>query len=619
MWFEHPQVKTYNNIVIEIITLSYLYLMCGIAGIVGLGVGAPPVDARELIEIRDAMAARGPDGAGLWLSADGRVGLANRRLAIIDPVSRADQPMALPETGLWITFNGEITNYRALRSELAAAGRQFRTESDTEVLLHLYDRDGPAMVERLRGMFAFALWDERQRRLFAARDPFGILPFYYAHQQGTLRFASQVKALRRSPAVPGDGDPAGWVGFLLLGYVPEPHTTHAALRALPAGAMLLYDAQGLWVRSYCDVAAIIREARSGPSQPERARRALLREALADAVAHSLVADVPVALFLSGGTDSSAIASFARAGGQALTGVTVGFTEFRDGPLDETKAAAEAARTFSMPHAVRWVDSNSFAAERPRLIAAMDQPSIDGINSYFAAMTAKEAGFKVALSGVGGDEIFAGYPSFRQIPALVGALGGVPGLGAFGRAIRVVSAPLLRRIGKPKWAGLIEYGTGLADAYLLRRGLFMPWELPELLDPELARAGWRSLEPLLSLRRTVADMPTEAGAITALELCWYMRNQLLRDADWAGLAHGVEIRPPFLDLPLLRHLAPLIASSTPPTKAELVSCLDPAPPLAVLRRPKMGFVVPWHEWILDRKRGSQPARVWARDVLHALTA
>jgi asparagine synthase (glutamine-hydrolysing) len=161
--------------------------MCGIAGIASIASGAAPVDRAELLAIRDAMAPRGPDGAGLWLSAEGRVGLAHRRLAIIDPQSRADQPMLLREGALAITFNGEITNYRALRAELSQAGATFRTQSDTEVLLHLYDREGPAMVHRLRGMFSFAIWDEGRRRLFAARDPFGILPFYYALIGDTLR------------------------------------------------------------------------------------------------------------------------------------------------------------------------------------------------------------------------------------------------------------------------------------------------------------------------------------------------------------------------------------------------------------------------------------------------
>ena len=595
-------------------------IMCGIAGIAALAAGTAPVDPGELLAIRDAMALRGPDGSGLWLSPDRCVGLAHRRLAVIDPSARADQPMTLAESGLAITFNGEITNYMALRAELAASGRTFRTQSDTEVLLHLYDRDGPAMVERLRGMFAFAIWDAPRRRLFAARDPFGILPFYYAEGSGggTLHFASQVKALRRSPAIPTGTDPAAQVGFLLLGYVPEPHTTEAAIRTLPAGSTLTFDRNGSSQRFYCDIAAELRNpAEALP--PIGARHERLREALADAVAHSLVADVPVAVFLSGGVDSNAIASFARAGGHRPCGVTIGFSDFRGGALDETGAAAAAARAFGMPHVIRWVESGEFASERARLLRSMDQPSIDGVNSYFAAKAAKEAGFKVALSGIGGDEIFSGYPSFRQIPLLVSLLGGTPGMTRIGAGLRALTAPLLRRLGKPKWAGIVEYGTGMAEAYLLRRGLFMPWELPSLLDPDLVRAGWRSLEPLERLRATAARMPNAGSAVAALELCWYMRCQLLRDADWAGLAHGVEIRPPLLDVPLLRALAPLIASGAPLGKTDLLASLDPAPPPEVLRRPKMGFAIPWRDWMPKAEGRQYPARIWARDVLHALSA
>ena len=427
-----------------------------------------------------------------------------------------------------------------------------------------------------------------------------------------------MKALRRSPAIPKEVDQAARAGFLLLGYIPEPHTTEAAVRALPAGSTLSFDASGLAIETYCEPADILRGATPAPNASAAERRDGLRAALSDAVAQSLVADVPVAVFLSGGADSTAIASCARRLGQRLTGVTIGFREFRGGPLDETKAAAETAHAYDMPHHVHWVSAADFALEREKILSAMDQPSIDGANTYFAALAAKEAGFKVALSGIGGDEIFGGYPSFSQIPKLVRALGGVPFLRPAGSALRVVSAPLLRRLGKPKWAGLLEYGTGIGEAYLLRRGLFMPWELPDLLEPEAARAGWAALEPLLRMRRLAAGMPTPESAITALELCWYMRGQLLKDTDWAGLAHGVEIRPPLLDLPLLRHLAPLIASPAPPTKADLTGCLDPAAPVGVLRRPKMGFVVPWRDWIAGGGR-QYPARIWARDVLHALAA
>jgi asparagine synthase (glutamine-hydrolysing) len=329
--------------------------------------------------------------------------------------------------------------------------------------------------------------------------------------------------------------------------------------------------------------------------------------------------VPVGLFLSGGVDSNAIAALAKAAGAPpLTSITLGFPAFAGGERDETALAAQAARQHGFRHVTRWVDRREFAEDRERILAAMDQPSIDGANTWFAAKAAKEAGIKVALSGIGGDELFGSYPSFRQVPALVRKLRPVRHLPQLGVGLRAVSAGFLRRVGKPKWAGIVEYGTSIEDAYLLRRGLFMPWELPQLIDPELARAGWLALEPRLRLSRSIAGIANERAAMSALELAWYMRNQLLRDADWAGLAHGVEIRPPFVDLPLLRRLGPLILSQSPPTKADLLGCLPEPLPLPLGQ--KRGFVVPWREWVSEEGGGQLlPVRRWAKTVLDAQLA
>ncbi len=284
--------------------------MCGVAGIFRYLEGAPPVDREDLLRMREQMLHRGPDGAGLWVSPDGLCGLAHRRLAIIDLSEAGAQPMLDPETGNAIVFNGEIYNYLALRAELEARGAVFRSRSDTEVLLHLWRIFGEKMVERLRGMFAFALWDARDRRLFLARDPLGIKPLYLADDGKTLRFASQVKALIAG-GVPAEPSAAGMAGFFLWGHVPEPWTWAEAVKALPAGSTLSVSIDGPVPspRRYFDLREeILRAEEQGAQAKELLPEAL--DAVADSVRHHLVADVPVGVFLSAGRDSNLIAALA---------------------------------------------------------------------------------------------------------------------------------------------------------------------------------------------------------------------------------------------------------------------------------------------------------------------
>ena len=591
--------------------------MCGIAGIVVFGPGSNSrVGTGELLAIREAMARRGPDAAGLWVSPDGRVGLAHRRLAIIDPRPEANQPMSHDDGAYRIVFNGEILNYRELRAELAAQGVACRTTSDTEVLLLLYARYGAEMVTRLRGMFAFAIWDEPRRRLFAARDPFGIRPFYFAEARGVLRFASQVKALKAGGSLELTPDPAGRVGFFLFGYVPEPFTLYREIRALPAGHTLTVDDGGMRLSRYFDIAAELADASTRPPPTDPAeRRQLIHDALLDSVKHHLEADVPVGLFLSAGIDSNALMALAaEAAGPRLRSITLGFPEYRGGERDETGLAETSAARYGASHRTCWVGSSEFEAEEAAMLDAMDQPSIDGINCYLVSKAAANAGIKVALSGLGGDELFGSYPSFEQVPALVRRLGPLRGAPWVGRTFRQVSAPVFRRFTSPKYAGLLEYSGDFGDAYLLRRGLFMPWELPALLDGELVREGWRSLDLLTRLRQSLAGIAGARAKVSALELTWYMRGQLLRDADWAGLAHSVEVRPPLVDSGLLRRLAPLLVSPLPPTKSDLADCLAAPLPAALRARRKTGFTVPVADWHRRRTgRRARGLRDWAVHV------
>ncbi len=537
--------------------------MCGIAGILAYRESAPPVDPVELNVIREAMAVRGPDGAGTWMSPDRRVGLAHRRLAIIDLSETGAQPMRSADGSLQITFNGEIYNYKDLRRELVGRGYQFRSTSDTEVLLNLYRDRGPSMVESLRGMFTFAIWDERDRSLFLARDPFGIKPLYFADNGATIRFASQVKALLKGGRIGDTPSPAGHVGFYLWGHVPDPHTLFQAIKALPAGTTMRVDRNGRQApRPFFSIAA---EFAAGAERSRSMRMSAaeaqeqVRTSLKDSVTHHLIADVPVGVFLSSGIDSTTLTALAaEVGSGALHTVTLGFDEYRGTRDDETVLADVVAKRFATAHQTRWVSKANFQSELPRILEAMDQPSIDGVNTYFVSRAAAESRMKVALSGVGGDELFGSYPSFKELPAMVGLLKASSAFPGLGRAFRRVSAPILKRLTSPKFAGLLEYGGGFADAYLLRRGLFMPWELPEILDADLVREGWRELETQLLLKNSIKGIKSTFQKVSALELSWYMRNQLLRDSDWAGMAHSLEIRVPFVDVELLRSIAPLMA-------------------------------------------------------------
>lgn len=591
--------------------------MCGIAAIHVYRDGARPVALDELRAMNIRMAPRGPDGHAVWGDEAGVVGLGHRRLAIIDPSPAGAQPMADASGRYVISFNGEIYNYKALRDELAAGGTVFQSGSDTEVMLHLYERHGAAMVEKLRGMFTFALWDNRERTLFVARDPLGIKPVYYHDDGTTIRIASQVKALLATGAIPAVRSAAGQVGFLSLGYVPDPHTWIEGICALPAGCTLLSGPnRPPLLRRYFDLAVELEGVEPMPGRGNDEIVEELRDALIDSIEHHMVADVPVGAFLSAGLDSTAIVGLASEHGHRhIQTTTLGFAEFAGTPDDEVPLAESVAEAYETQHRTVRVTRANFTAERDRLLDQMDQPSIDGVNSYFVARATAAGGLKVALSGLGGDEMLGGYPSFQQVPSLVSKVSRIPFARGIGRAFRVVAGPLIRHMTSPKYAGVLEYGTGYGDAYLLRRGLFMPWELPELLSPQVAKEGWEKLNLRDSLARTIPKGPPAHALVSALELSWYMNGQLLRDADWAGMAQSLEIRVPFVDVDLFRRLAPALVSVSPPGKNHLAQVCGPALPEIIRARPKTGFSVPMREW-LGAGGGDVPARGlrgWARFI------
>jgi glycosyltransferase involved in cell wall biosynthesis len=359
----------------------------------------------------------------------------------------------------------------------------------------------------------------------------------------------------------------------------------------------------------------MQEARTAVSDSERL--AQLREATRNSVQRHLVSDVPVSAVLSAGLDSAmvtALASEFNAG--PLSTVTLGFSEFSGTANDETTLAKMTAQNLGVTHEVSWVTENDFRDELSTILDRMDQPSMDGVNTYFVAKFAAERGIKVALSGLGGDEIFGSYPSFRQVPLLARALrpfSKVPDLGVW---IRRLIAPVVQRMASPKYASLFEYGGDIPGAYLLRRAHRLPWELNDVMDPETIAHGWDRLHTHSLLAASIEGIKNDNMAVSTLETAWYMRNQLLRDADWAGMAHSLEIRVPFVDIDMFRAALPFLAPRKTPSKADIAARVAPQLPIQILERKKTGFRIPVDLWIKhlpsSKKHGRGP-RNWATMV------
>ena len=529
-----------------------------------------------------AIGHRGPDDRGVWRSPGSHALYAHARLAIIDTSPAGRQPMQIEDGRYTITYNGEILNFAALRDSLVKSGVAFRSHSDTEVLLRLYQAHGPGFVDRLRGMFAFAIWDERDRTCFLARDRFGIKPLYYCESGGVLAFASEVRALVASGVVGQTIDAQAAFEFFRTGSVPEPLTLVKGVRALEAGHYMTWRDGDATLLRYWDVRFSENDAIGDPV-------AATREALIDSVHHHFVSDVPVGVFLSGGIDSTALVALASKTERARLrtfSLTFPGTEFDEGP-----EARRTARFFDTDHHEWAVDATIARGLVGDFLSAADQPSIDGFNTFTVSSLARLHGAKVVLSGLGGDELFGGYPSFREVPRLANwghraAMAGPLGSAAAWIAGEVGGARLRRA------SDLITPFADLENAYSVFRGIYTCSEALALTQQYVGDTD----AVVLPVSSVGSIDPTPADTISRLELTRYMRNQLLRDTDVMSMACGVELRVPFLD-PVLFSTVSRIPAATrlAPGKALLLKAV-PEIPDWVTRRPKRGFMFPMQQWL-----------------------
>jgi asparagine synthase (glutamine-hydrolysing) len=557
--------------------------MCGICGIYNFGSGAP-ADRGALKRSTDAMAHRGPDDEGFHV--DGSLGLGNRRLSIID-LPGGHQPISNEDGSVWITFNGEIYNYRELRPALEARGHRFRTASDTETIVHLYEEHGPACLEHLRGMFAFALWDSREKRLLLARDRVGVKPVFYRLEPNRMVFASELRALRELVERPLVIDPQAVYDFFGFRYIPAPHTFYRGVEKLLPGHYLVADARGARVAPYWDVPPEDETSRSADDYAEEVV-AHLRES----IRLRLIADVPLGVFLSGGTDSSAVVAFMAAlGARPLRTFSVGFEERGYSELPHARRVAEH---FATEHRELLLHSRDVAEDLARLIAFRDEPVAEptDVALYRISRLAAES-VKVVLAGEGGDELFAGYPKYAA-DRLAGLVSALPQevTGAIARWLpyrqrRVKLALETLSIRDEAERSATWFASFSREE---RETLFSPDFLGQVDVAHPARVFEQQLEK-------VRDRPPLKRMLYADLKIWLPDNLLLR-GDQMTMAASIEERVPFLDHKLV-ELAARIPSRLLTrgfrTKALLRRALAPYLPPETLRRRKVGFAVPIGPW------------------------
>jgi asparagine synthase (glutamine-hydrolysing) len=554
----------------------------------------------------DSLAHRGPDDAGTVIVREGdsarfEVGLGNRRLAILDLSPLGHQPMGDAETGNWIVYNGEIYNFREIRGELEREGVRFASHSDTEVLLKAYGRWGEAALPKLRGMFAFAIWDAQRHRLFLARDPMGIKPIYYGSFGEVFLFASELRILLETGLVPRRMDRAGLFNYLNFGSLCDPITLIQGIFCLRPGHFLTWQQGTVSETGYWDPLEHAWHSESDHLSATAMQRKDLEEgvfaSIEKCVSMQTVSDVPVGVFLSGGIDSSSLVGILSRSGFRVSTFSLVFPEAGYSEADYSRIVA---KKFATDHHEILVSQEEALKAIPEVLAAMDQPTIDGFNTYLVSRETRIAGIKVALSGLGGDELFAGYSSFKTVPQMERFSqywGCVPGflrqalVNAF---FAFASATDQSR----KLSAMVASNSRLVHPYFLARMLFTPQQIDSLLhscDPQIIE---RANAAFAEESRKTTDLDS-INRVSYLESRCYMLNTLLRDSDTMSMANGLEIRVPLIDHQLAEHLLALpgawkMDQHTP--KNLLVRALRGDLPDEIVHRRKRGFVLPFEHWL-----------------------
>ena len=582
--------------------------MCRIAGIISPSTPVPDLELK-VREMCNILKHGGPDNEGFYSCAEKHLVFGHRRLALIDLSPGGHQPMSYADDRYWITYNGELYNYLEIKGELEKAGYQFKTASDTEVILAAFSAWGSNAFRHFNGMFAFALWDKTEAMIYLVRDASGIKPLYYAITNEGMAFASELRGFAPLPYLQKENP--NWPVYLLAyGHLPEPVTTLQQVKPLQKGTFLRYRVNdGKWDIESFAFYSYVEDIGDG----EKAKL-LIRDCLHRAVERHLLSDAPIGVFLSGGIDSGIMATLA--GKYHKSTLKTLSIIFEDEKYSEKKYQDLFLQQLNCPNWQEVLTEEVFEKNFPAIMNAMDMPGCDGINTWFISKYAKESGLKAVISGVGGDELFGGYPSFKRIRT-VSWINKIPS--AILRSGRYSGSKKLRRMA---YLGL----GGAKGDYLFLRGQFIPATISRQLNiPE--KDIWRILEEMPELNDIGSLAP--GNQASWIEMNMYMQNQLLRDSDVMSMAHGIEIRVPFLDrefVELCLRIKSSLKYDTVQQKKLLIDSFRSELPEKVWNRPKMGFTFPFAEWLKksefvkdtlseDKKRGAMNYKKFHDGQMH----
>lgn len=561
-------------------------IMCRIAGILSRKSRSEKT-ANQVKAMCNSMQHGGPDDEGLYIDEHGSCCLGNRRLSILDLSQSGHQPMSLNDE-LFITFNGEIYNFKELRAELQALGYMFHSGCDTEVILKAYSHWGVESFARLSGMFAFALYDASRQLTYLVRDASGIKPLYYSRLTQSLVFASEIKAFFEIDHV-FETDERWKVYMLAFGFIPEPYTTLKNVYTLEKGHYLAYNHQTDFVSTKSYKSFTYSKKVTDPKESVY----LVKEAINNAVKSHLLSDVPVGVFLSGGIDSSILTLLAY--GLTKDNVNAISIDHNEKTYTERPYRDLINKLINNRNTEYLVTYDDFVHNFDRIMLAMDQPSTDGINTWFASMHAKEHGLKCILSGIGADELFGGYPSFRRMPLL--------------ERLKVIPKKVLRMSESLfnvnyKRLYYLSYDNQIGQ-YLFMRGYYTPRYIAQVLDADV-----NEIDGILSgftVNSWFAELSSENRASwNAINI--YMQNQLLKDTDHMSMSHGLEVRVPFLDqnlIELVLSIDSTIKFNKQLPKQLLINAFKDELPEAIWNREKMGFTFPFQEWMKKFSKISEP--------------